>query len=96
MSIRVHIEHLIVDGVAMSASSAVDLQAAMETRLTQLLTEHGLPHALGRTAWIDVAQAPPISLARRVDGATVGEHAAESLRAGMAGYMPIQRQPTSA
>ncbi len=82
MSIHVHIERLIVEGVDIGPSGAVDLQSAIRERLTQLLTERGITRDYSRTTWIPAVEGQPLSITRPMHGATLGNRVAESLHRG--------------
>lgn len=82
MNIHVHIERLVVDGMDIGPSGAIDLQGALQNRLTQLLSEHGLPSGFSKTNSIATAEPQALAITRRTDGSTLGGRVAEALHAG--------------
>ena len=79
MSVRLHIEHLLVDGVELGAGGALELKDAMRSRLAQLLSE---PR-------IFQGAAPDLHEARVGNGAAaLGEHAATAVRASLPAHYP--------
>jgi hypothetical protein len=44
MNVRLHIDRLVVDGIALGPAAGRRLQAAVESELTRLITANGLGH----------------------------------------------------
>ena len=84
MTIRLHIDRVIVDGLSLTQSHAAELRAALEGRLTELFSEPGSVDAVGA---LDAARlvGRTMSLARDVNGAAVGASVAGALHAGLVG-----------
>jgi hypothetical protein len=80
MRIEVHIERLVLDGVDGADRTAV--AAALETRLTALLTERGLPPGLARAgarSHVDAGTLPASGTepGRRSQGTALGTAVAQ-------------------
>ena len=80
MNVKLHIERLVLDGVAASGQPQL-LQAAVQAELTRLLTEGGIAPALAggtalpRIALPGIAAGPgdsPAALGTRIAGAVYG------------------------
>jgi hypothetical protein len=72
MSIRMHIEELVVEGIALNAIGARDFERAVQTRLAELLTQ---------PLDADNAASSTITLPSHIDAATLGTSVAESVHA---------------
>ena len=82
MNVRIHIERLVIDGLALDAASADALQAAIESSLHALALEQG-----GELVNLSAAHrlhAPAIELASPLVPQTAGAQIASSLWAGLA------------
>lgn len=96
MSIHVHIERLIVDGLDLGPGGAIDLQASVQARLTELLTEHGLTRQDGKTWKRSASTGHTIAIERTDDAATIGFRAAESLHTGISPDLAAGSRKTNA
>ncbi|OUL98520.1 hypothetical protein [Variovorax sp. JS1663] len=86
MSIRLHIEELVVDGTTAGAHEAADLRAALQGHLLQLLQERGLPElAGGPSLALHSLQAPAVEAPGHGGARALGEQIAVSIHAGLAG-----------
>ena len=63
MNITVHIERLILDGIAVEPRQLASLQAAVEAELTRLLGDNTLAARLSVGGAVATLQAAPIQLA---------------------------------
>jgi hypothetical protein len=82
MTIRLHIDRVIVDGLSLTQSQASELRAALESRLTQLLSDPASMDAVGA---LDATRlmGRTMSLTHGVNGAAVGASVAGALHAGL-------------
>lgn len=82
MNITVHIEHLVLDGLPVAATDSTAVQAAVQTELTRLLTENGLPpHQGGALATVRGADVHlPPDTAPGTIGREIGAAIHEGLR----------------
>jgi hypothetical protein len=74
MSIHLHIDRLVVHGIDLGANGALQLEQAVHARLAELLA---LPAAASS------ADPGTVTIAPRIDGATLGSRVADSLHAGL-------------
>jgi hypothetical protein len=81
VNLHLHIDKLVLDGLAVNGSPAV-LRAALEGELTRLLTLQGPGAAIGLGA-VDRLRAPPIRGPQRVDAGEWGRRIAGSVHAGL-------------
>lgn len=82
MSISLHIERLVLDGLPAHAGPPAGLQAALEAELTRLLAARGLP-GVAAGALPELAAAP-IRLSPRAGPRPWGRALARSLHASLA------------
>jgi hypothetical protein len=87
--IRLHIEHLVVDGIELGASNGIDLQTAMQARLAEVLADrYGALGEFGATSrQIDALSPAPLQMQMtgRPDAQTFGLQVADTLAAGLPG-----------
>ena len=83
MNINLHIERLILDGIAMQPGQYYLLQASVQTELTRLLTEGRLGTELsGGSVQAHIAS-PAIQLAGGQGASELGKQIARSVYAGI-------------
>jgi hypothetical protein len=93
MNITVHIERLILDGLPVNGNDGATIQAAVETELSRLLTEQGLPGMSAGNA--SNLSAGPIELASETKPAHLGHQIAQAIHAGLGVAPAKSRPPTS-
>lgn len=83
MNLSVHIEHLVLHGLPVSATDSAAVQAAVQAELTRQLTENGLPlHQNGAFATVRGADVHlPQNTAPDTIGREIGAAIHEGLRA---------------
>lgn len=81
MSIRLHIDQLILEGVNLDQAGERDLRAALEDRLVELFAEHS-PTRLNASHLADW-HPNPIALSNGMTGNALGTSAAEGIHAGL-------------
>lgn len=83
MNIKLHIERLVLDGLPVEQRHGAELQAAVETELTRLLTDDGLSSSLKPGAAIARVKAAAIQI-RSGDKITgLGQQIARSVYGGI-------------
>ncbi|MFL6672249.1 MAG: hypothetical protein ACJ8LG_03035 [Massilia sp.] len=80
MTLRVHIERLVLDGVGAPPQL---LQAALQVELARLLAQGGLAPELARGAAVARIAAPAPALATEAGGAQVGVQIAAAVYGGI-------------
>ena len=83
MNIQVHIERLILDGVAVAPGERPRLQAAVETELARRLAEGGLSPALLGGRAVPAVRGGNIQLAGEPDTAGLGRQIARAAYGGI-------------
>jgi hypothetical protein len=83
MNLRLHIEHLVLDGLPVTASQGPRVKAALETELGRLLSEGGLSHELASGGALRSVSAPTMQSQRGVSPAQLGIQIAQSVFAGV-------------
>jgi hypothetical protein len=78
MSVRLHIERVVLEGFEFDAVGAAALRQAIESRLTALLATDGVPHGLAQDS-VQGAAAGTMGLGSLRDPKTLGTSAAENL-----------------
>lgn len=78
MSIRLHIDQLLLDGVAIPVSQQPALQAAVEAELSRLLTTHGLAPSLLQGGEIAPLQGPVMEIAPDTPPTQLGTQIAQA------------------
>jgi hypothetical protein len=81
MTIHIHIDRLVLDGIEMSQRERPLLQTAVETELARLLTEDGLTRQ-ANVALRDIP-AEPIQLSHENNPARIGRQIARSVYRGI-------------
>jgi hypothetical protein len=77
MSINLHIERLILDGLPMSRNHGSLVQAAVETELARLLAERGMSHSSGVA--VPYLSANSIAVTRENKPAQLGHQIAQAV-----------------
>jgi hypothetical protein len=79
MTIRLHVERLVLDGVTLSAAERGRLEGALVGELTRLLALPGMREALGASGRPPSVTAPGIRVAPNDSGAALGVRLAHSV-----------------
>jgi hypothetical protein len=80
MKILLHIEHLVLDGIAVGPGQQAQLKAACEVRLAQLLHQGGIaPDLRPGSAHGNTPPAPAIHLAGTLEPARLGQGIAQAV-----------------
>jgi hypothetical protein len=77
MNTNVHIEGLVLDGLSVASGQGDLVQAAVETELTRLLTEHGL--GLSSAGDVPHLSAEPIQLTHGSKPSSLGHQIARTI-----------------
>ena len=83
MNIRVHIERLILDGVALGAREGPRLQAAVEMELGRLLGGRGMANGLVNDISVDSVRGGSVQLTSKATGAGLGKQIAQAVYGGI-------------
>ena len=83
MNIRLHIDHLIVDGLPIDRAQGPAIQAAVEAELSRLLTVRGFSADLQAGGAIPSLRATAIQLSSGDSPAQLGTQIAQSIHGGM-------------
>jgi len=83
MNIDLHIERLVLDGVALPPGAAGPMGAALEAELQRLLTERGIASGLARGGAIVRVSAPEADLTAARDPAGIGRAVAKAIHGGL-------------
>ena len=83
MSIRIHIERLVVRGIPLSPRARTVFVAALQDELGRLVTEGELSPVLQEGAALPRVSAPDISLTARSSPAHLGREVARAVYAGL-------------
>jgi hypothetical protein len=83
MSVHLHIDRLVLDGVNVRAADRPRLQAAIESELARLIAGGGISHELAQGIALPSVRAPRISLANDVQ--QLGTSIAGSVYGGVGG-----------
>jgi hypothetical protein len=83
VNIRVHVEHLVLDGIEVPPHQRPVLQAAVETELGRLLAEGGLNPALRGGGAVPSLRAGGIQLSAEGDAAGLGRQIAAAAYGGI-------------
>lgn len=83
MNIQVHIERLILDGIALSAAERPRLQAAVETELGRLLVEQGIASGLESGIALDSVRGGAVQLQPEARGTGLGKQVAQAVYGGI-------------
>jgi hypothetical protein len=82
MNINLQIEKLILEGVDLSPRQRRQLQAAVETELSRLCTENGIPHSLQNSSTIPKMPAN-LNITNNSNPSLMGEQIAQSIYGGL-------------
>jgi hypothetical protein len=83
MTVRVHIERLVLDGLPIERREGVAVQAAVEAELTRLLAEGGIAAALRSGGALPGVHGGAITLAHAAQPTGIGQQIAQSVYAAM-------------
>jgi len=83
MNINLHIDQLILDGINVPRSQRHLLQASMQSELTRLLTEGGVPRHLVNGSALRRVPAGNIELSSGSDPVNLGRQIARSVYGGI-------------
>jgi hypothetical protein len=83
MKINLHIERLVLEGLEVDRRNAPQIQAAVETELTRLLTDGGLSTTFKAEAALVRVQANAIQLRKGNSTADLGQQIAQSIYGGI-------------
>jgi hypothetical protein len=83
MNITLHIDRLVLDGVALAPNQRHLLQASIETELTRLLTERGLATGLTQGLAVPRLTAGNIHVNATNNPAQLGQQIAQSVYGGI-------------
>jgi hypothetical protein len=79
MSIRLHVDSLILEGLSLSPVERTRLEHALVDELTRFLREGHSAHAFGKLGVLPVLSAPGISIEATDNGASIGAQIAQSI-----------------
>jgi len=85
MSIRLHIDRVVLDGIDVAAADRPHLRAAMETELARLIGERGLAPELAGGIAVPSVRAPRIELGAGARPAQIGTAIAGAVAGGVGG-----------
>ena len=85
MSVRLHIEHLVVEGIDVPHGARRAFRAALERELTQRIAAGGIGDELSSGGAVPSVAAPAIDLASGTDAPRLGAAIAGSVFAGLGG-----------
>jgi hypothetical protein len=85
MNVRLHIDRLVLDGVAVRAGDRARLQAAVEAELTRLVQGGGIAPELARGGGLPSLAAPQITVAPRATAAQLGTSIAGAVYGSIGG-----------
>lgn len=88
MTIRLHIERLVLDGIPVAAGQQHLLQAAVQAELARLLAAGGLAPALAAGGAVPRIAAPALNLPAGAGGVDTGSRIAASVHAGIGSARP--------
>lgn len=88
MSVHVHIEHLVLDGFAITPAERTHLQKAVEQELARMLAtprpQHAEAHPLSRAGGaVPSTTAGPFNPPRESTPTQLGHHIAQSIHGGL-------------
>jgi hypothetical protein len=85
MSVRVHIDRVVLDGISVSAAGRPHLRAAIESELARLIAAGGISPELAGGIAVPSVRAPEMSFAGNAEPAQIGRRIAHSVYAGVGG-----------
>jgi hypothetical protein len=83
MNIRLHIEHLVLDGLSVTRGQGAQVKAAVEAELGRLLSEHGVAHEFRSGTALPSVNAAAMHAPRGASPAQLGTRIARSAFAGI-------------
>jgi hypothetical protein len=83
MSVRLHIDRLVLDGVSVAAGGRPQLQAAIESELARLIAAGGLSPELANGIAVPAVRAPQMTLAPNAKPAQLGTAIAGAVYGGV-------------
>lgn len=83
MNIQLHIERLILDGVALGAAEQPRFQAAVEMELGRLLAERGIASGLENGVTLDSVRGGAVQCRRAGGGTGLGKQLAQAVYGGI-------------
>jgi hypothetical protein len=83
MTIRLHIERLVLDGLPLAEASLPHVQAAVESRLTELLARGGLGVGLTGSQVVRSLRGGDVHVTAGLDDAGLGREIAGALYGGI-------------
>ena len=83
MKVRLHIEHLLLDGLPVSNAQGAQVKAAVEAELGRLLTEQGVAHEFRSSIAVPSVNAGPMQMPRRATPVALGTEIARSVFSGV-------------
>jgi hypothetical protein len=83
MNIRLHIEHLVLDGLPVSRGQGGQVKAAVEAELGQLLSEQGVAHEFQAGTAVPSVNVGAMHVPRGVTPSALGTQIARSVFSGV-------------
>jgi hypothetical protein len=83
MNIRLHIEHLVLEGLPMSRAQGAQVKAAVEAELSRLLLEHGVAGEFRSGIVVPSVNAAAMHVPRRATPGALGTEIARSVFSGV-------------
>lgn len=83
MRIRLHIEHLVLDGLPVTAAQGAQVKAALETELGRLLSAHGVAREFQSGAALPSVNAAAMQAPRGAAPGALGTQIARSIFSGV-------------
>lgn len=83
MNVTVHIAHLVLDGLPVTAADSAAIQTAVQTELTRLLTEDSLARALQQGGAHATVQGADVHLPAGTTPAATGREIGAAIHEGL-------------
>ena len=83
MTIRLHIEHLVLDGLPVTSAQGAQVKAAVEAELSRLLSEHGVAREFRSGIAVPRVNAGAMQAPRGAAPGALGTQIARSVFAGV-------------
>jgi hypothetical protein len=83
MSIHVHIERVVLEGLPIRSEDGLAVRDALQTELARRLTEGGLAHEFAAGGAIPSLRAGPLRVEPRLGAAALGRRIAHSVYGGL-------------
>lgn len=83
MNIDIHIEQLLLDGIAATPRQLADLKSSFENRLAHLLAQEGIGSRLQKGGAVNTIQTDPMGPVPNNDPSYLGEWIARSVHGGL-------------